>query len=87
MTQNAPTRSKKPTLLPSTDKEMRGTITGTRRPIARHKARAVTPEKRHELIAEAAWLIAERRGFQGDAALDDWLQAEAEIDAVLVGSD
>lgn len=28
------------------------------------------------MIAEAAYLLAEQCGFRGDAALDDWLQAE-----------
>lgn len=36
---------------------------------------------RHRMIAEAAFLIAERRGFQGDKALDGWLQTQAEVDA------
>jgi hypothetical protein len=31
-------------------------------------------------IAEAAYFIAESRGFEGDHALDDWLQAESLID-------
>lgn len=35
------------------------------------------------MIAEAAWLIAENRDFQGDAALDDWLQAESKTDTLL----
>jgi hypothetical protein len=39
------------------------------------------------MIAEAAYLIAERRGFLGVAALDDWLQAEAEVDARLSGAE
>ena len=43
--------------------------------------RMATSEERHHLIAVAAYYIAEQRGFQGDAALDDWLQAEAEVDA------
>jgi hypothetical protein len=34
---------------------------------------------REQMIAEAAYFIAEARGFSGDHALDDWLQAEAEI--------
>ena len=41
----------------------------------------VAAEQRHQLVAEVAYLIAERRGFQGDMALNDWLQAEAEVDA------
>lgn len=41
----------------------------------------IASEERQRLIAEAAYLIAEQRGFQGDRALDDWLQAEVEVDA------
>jgi hypothetical protein len=53
---------------------------------AKHQEKqSATPDTRHSAIAEAAWLIAERRGFQGDLALDDWLQAEAEVDARLAG--
>lgn len=38
---------------------------------------------RRELIAEAAYHRALRRGFRGGSAVDDWLAAEAEIDAML----
>jgi hypothetical protein len=38
-------------------------------------------EERYRLITEAAYLIAEKRGFEGGRELDDWLQAEAEVDA------
>ncbi len=34
---------------------------------------------RHDLVAEAAWLIAERRGFAPGGELDDWLAAERQI--------
>jgi len=40
----------------------------------------VTPEERHRLVAEAAYFIAERRGFAAGCDLDDWLQAEAEVE-------
>lgn len=41
---------------------------------------AETAEARRRMIAEEAYLRAERRGFgQGDP-LDDWLQAEREVD-------
>jgi hypothetical protein len=43
----------------------------------------VTPETRRALIAEAAYLRAERRGFVGGQETDDWLAAEAEVDALL----
>jgi Protein of unknown function (DUF2934) len=31
-------------------------------------------------IEEAAWFLAEKRGFAPGLALDDWLRAEAEIE-------
>jgi len=40
----------------------------------------VAAEERHRLIAETAYVIAERRGFQGDP-IENWLLAEAEVDA------
>ena len=43
----------------------------------------VTPEERWRMVAEAAYLRAEKRGFSGGNPTDDWLAAEAEIDAVL----
>ena len=38
---------------------------------------------REEQIAEAAYLRAERRGFAPGLELEDWLEAEREIDAVM----
>jgi hypothetical protein len=43
----------------------------------------VTPEARRALIAESAYLRAERRGFAPGHETEDWLAAEAEIDALL----
>ena len=39
----------------------------------------LSPEERRRLIAETAYFIAERRGFAAGWELDDWLQAEAEV--------
>ena len=39
--------------------------------------------QRHELIAVAAYFLAERRQFRDGSPEDDWLQAEAEIDRQL----
>jgi Protein of unknown function (DUF2934) len=33
----------------------------------------------HRMIAEAAYHLAEKRGFSGERALDDWLAAEQQI--------
>ncbi len=38
-------------------------------------------DERHALIAREAYLKAEKRGFRDGDPLDDWLAAEAEIDA------
>jgi hypothetical protein len=40
-------------------------------------------EQRLALIAEAAYFRAERRGFAGGSELEDWLQAEVEVDGWL----
>ena len=54
----------------------------TARPRAK-KASGVSAEERRRRIAEAAYFKAERRGFPEDGALEDWVEAEAEIDALL----
>ncbi|MDP2326208.1 MAG: DUF2934 domain-containing protein [Gammaproteobacteria bacterium] len=40
----------------------------------------VSQPARHQMIAEAAYYLAECRGFESGCELDDWLAAEAEID-------
>ncbi len=46
----------------------------------------LTPEERQRFVSEAAYFIAERRGFAADSHVDDWLQAESEIDQMLAGT-
>ena len=36
--------------------------------------------RRHEMIAQLAYLKAERRGFANGCPVQDWLEAEKEID-------
>ena len=71
----------------------------TAMPVSRNSSRDVsatprTPEKpvscnsmleemRRSMIAEAAYHIAERRGFGPGHEVEDWLHAEKEIDAAL----
>lgn len=50
------------------------------------RAEAVTMEERHRMIAEAAYYIAERRGFQGGDPEQDWREAEAQISGMLHAS-
>jgi hypothetical protein len=44
---------------------------------------AVSEDVRRGMIAEAAYLRAERRGFAPGGEHDDWVAAEAEVDALL----
>jgi hypothetical protein len=46
----------------------------------------VDPEYRHEMIATAAYYIAEQRGFAPGHELSDWCAAEAAVDAALSGA-
>lgn len=43
----------------------------------------ITPEQRFGMIAEAAYFMAEKRGFSGGDPNVDWLCAESEIDHML----
>ncbi len=49
-------------------------------------SRPVTQEQRQVMICEAAYYIAEHRGFEPGHDVDDWLAAEQQIDAVLTSS-
>lgn len=47
---------------------------------------AIDAVQRYEMIARAAYYRAERRSFAAGSELQDWLEAEAEIDRVLLES-
>jgi hypothetical protein len=67
------------------------TTTKKTRTAARHKqgamaataAPAVSADERRGMIAKAAYLRGERRGFAQGGEAEDWLVAEQEIDALL----
>ncbi|NNC67383.1 MAG: DUF2934 domain-containing protein [Gammaproteobacteria bacterium] len=42
----------------------------------------VDPELRDQMIAEAAYFKSLNRDFQGDYCVEDWLEAETEIDTL-----
>ena len=78
-------------------REKSPTSASTRKPAPRKTLRrkqAVTaftqfvgPEHRAALIAEAAYFRAEKRGFRPGHETEDWLAAEAEVDARLMRAD
>ena len=41
----------------------------------------VSDDERRSMIAETAYVIAQRRGFDGGLELEDWLAAEVEVNA------
>jgi hypothetical protein len=43
----------------------------------------VSREERHALICNAAYYLAERRGFANGDPAQDWLMAEKEVDQLL----
>jgi hypothetical protein len=47
---------------------------------------SVSQEQRHLMIAEAAFFLAQARGFEVNHELSDWLAAEREIDKLLFNS-
>jgi hypothetical protein len=58
-------------------------LPGTRKSPAAPVRLGLTAEARHAMIAESAYLRAERRGFVPGHETEDWLAAEAEVDALL----
>ena len=48
--------------------------------IGKTRRTSLSADKRRRLVAEAAYLKAERRGFESGDPIEDWLEAEKEID-------
>lgn len=63
----------------------RNGATGTRGASRKRPARTreISAEERKQLIAEAAYYRAERRGFRCCCSEHDWFDAEAEVDRAL----
>ena len=53
---------------------------------AASKGTTVSEDARRAMIAQSAYLRAERRGFTPGYEEEDWLAAEAEVDALLKAS-
>ncbi len=83
---SAATRGKPGPQQPQTARTTASAKVATRRRSAEPQTagtQTVPPEQRQQFIAQAAYFIAERRGFAPGNELEDWLQAEAEIEACL----
>jgi hypothetical protein len=51
--------------------------------LSTERSESSEPPQRNSLIAEAAYFIAQERGFAPGRELDDWLAAEREVDQIL----
>lgn len=77
MAQSTPLAKKTPAKKPVLAKK-----TATNAAVSKSKKIPTSSEdERYNLINETAYLMAEKRGFQGNQAMDDWLQAEMEVNA------
>lgn len=75
------TQKKQPSIKATEEKQIAVEKAAAKVSAAKHEGKGAASGERQRMIAETAYLIAEQRGFQGDMALDDWLQAEAEVDS------
>jgi Protein of unknown function (DUF2934) len=46
---------------------------------------ALSPDDRGELVRQTAYFLSERRGFDPRRDIENWLEAERQVDAGLVG--
>lgn len=85
---HATTRGKSGLQHPPTTRSAGSGKAATRKRTAAPQTRRteLAAEERQQLIAQAAYFIAERRGFVPGNELDDWLQAEAEVDVRIKGA-
>lgn len=54
-------------------------------PNRKPSAKVISPRERWQMIADAAFFRAESRGFAPGGEIADWLAAEMEVDALLMG--
>lgn len=58
-------------------------VKATKPAAAKKSVPSLPPEQRRFYVEVAAYYIAERRGFHGGSELNDWVEAESEIDRLL----
>ncbi len=85
MAKQAHTQEHKPSIKPhgrKTKTPAGGTASGKAHPDGTAKWHT-DPDTRRAMIAQAAYFRAEKRGFAAGGEEQDWLEAEAEIEALL----
>ena len=56
-----------------------GSVARADKPIAVDESVGITPEERHRRVEMAAYLRAAAREFRGGDPMQDWIEAEAEL--------
>jgi hypothetical protein len=51
----------------------------------RTERRTLSPDDRRELVRQTAYFLSERRGFDPTRDIENWLEAERQVEAGLVG--
>lgn len=82
-TKGSTTRNSKTNISKKPPKTTGTTVTRKTRTKAAATTHEISPDLRQQMIAEAAYLRAEQRGFGPGDPLDDWLAAEREVDMLL----
>ena len=78
----------KRTTRPSTRTPSRGTKSASLANGRKEKREVVvSSEQRYRMICDAAYFLAEKRGFQNGTPEQDWLKAEKQIDTLLTRID
>ena len=81
-TNDRPGRPRRPAATPSVPSKAAAPIAPSPPPASTY----IEPERRRAMISEAAYYLAERRGFCPGGEFEDWLAAESEIDQALSAS-
>lgn len=76
-------RKRKTTAVPSNKRAVRAKPVSASPPKPKQMPMTAAGDQRLSMIAEAAYFRAEQRGFARGFELEDWLQAETEIDSWL----
>lgn len=85
MLQHSKPQTKKPPLKAKTTASQSGKIRTSKSSTkqAQTAPDVISSQQRQQMINEAAYYLAQRRGFISGNPVDDWLAAEAEVDQQL----
>ena len=78
-----PPPPRRPRPSPRVEDKDEGVMVESPTPVLMSRRIEISADARRAMIAEAAYLRAERRGFEHGHEVEDWLSAEVEVNALL----